>query len=104
MRTKNIPALLILWTAILAFNLTTAAQEMESATSSGLVSGSQITLIPGKNFRRNTYRCSPSSNKERDYTLERETMTFRTKVDEYGKTLVCPTNAKGESCYRRAEK
>lgn len=46
------------------------------------ISGSPITLIPGKNFRRNTYSCSPSSNRERDYTLERETKTFRTKVDK----------------------
>jgi hypothetical protein len=67
------------------------------------ISGNQITLIPSKNFWRNTYSCSPSSNKERDYVLERETLTFRTKVDEYGKTLVCLANAKGESCYRRAE-
>ncbi len=67
------------------------------------VEGSRITLIPSKNFWRNTYSCSPNSNKERDYTLERETYEWRTKTDEYGKLFICLANAKGESCYRRAE-
>lgn len=67
------------------------------------LSGNQLTLVPSKNFWRNQYSCSPASNKERDYTLERETYTFRTKQDEYGKTLVCLANAKGESCYRRED-
>ncbi len=67
------------------------------------ISGNQITLVPSKNFWRNQYSCSPASNKERDYTLERETYEFRTKQDEYGKTLVCLANAKGESCYRRED-
>jgi hypothetical protein len=67
------------------------------------ISGNQITLIPSKNFWRNMYSCSPASNKERDYTLERETYEFRTKQDEYGKTLVCLSDAKGESCYRRED-
>ena len=67
------------------------------------INGSQITFIPSKNFWRNQYSCSPASYKERDYTLERETYEFRTKQDEYGKTLVCLANAKGESCYRRED-
>ncbi len=67
------------------------------------ISGTQITLIPSKNFWRNQYSCSPASNKERDYVLDRETYDFRTKTDEYGKTLVCLSNAKGESCYRRED-
>jgi hypothetical protein len=33
--------------------------------------------------------------------LEQETYSFRTKQDEYGKTLICLANEKGESCYRR---
>lgn len=68
------------------------------------ISGSQITFAPSKNFWRNTYSCSPSSNKERDYILERETYDFHTKNDEYGRTLVCLTDAKGERCFRREEK
>lgn len=67
------------------------------------ISGSQITLVPSKNFWRNQYSCAPNSNKERDYVLERETYDFRTKTDEYGKTLVCLANAKGEACYRRED-
>jgi hypothetical protein len=67
------------------------------------ISGSQITLIPSKNFWRNQYSCAPSSNKERDYTLERETYEFRTKQDEYGKTLICLNSGKGEACYRRED-
>ncbi|MEZ5424719.1 MAG: hypothetical protein R2747_00515 [Pyrinomonadaceae bacterium] len=66
------------------------------------IDGLRLTLIPSKNFWRNTYSCSPQSNKERNYLLDRETYQFRTKTDEYGATLVCLTNAKGEeSCYRR---
>lgn len=69
------------------------------------VSGSTVTLIPSKNFWRNTYSCSPASNKERNYTLERETYQFRTKTDEYGATLICLTNAKSEeACYRKEGK
>jgi hypothetical protein len=67
------------------------------------ISGSQITLIPSKNFWRNQYSCAPNSNKERDYTLERETYEFRTKQDEYGKTLICLNSGKGEACYRRED-
>lgn len=65
------------------------------------ISGNQITFIPTKNYWKNTYSCSPASNKERNYVLDRETYTFRMKTDEYGKQLVCLANAKGESCYRR---
>ena len=67
------------------------------------INGSQITFIPSKNFWRNTYSCAPNSNKERDYTLDRETYTFRTKQDEYGKTLICLDGGKGEACYRRED-
>ena len=67
------------------------------------IDGDQITLVPTKNFWRNTYSCAPNSSKERNYTLERETFTWRTTEDEYGKTLVCLANEKGESCYRREE-
>ena len=64
------------------------------------ISGSQITLIPTKNFWRNTNSCSVASTKERNYTLERETYELSTKTDEYGKAYVCLTNDKGETCYR----
>jgi hypothetical protein len=68
------------------------------------IDGDQITFTPSKNYWKNTYSCSPSSNKERNHTLEKETYTWRTKEDDYGKTLICLANAKGESCYRREDK
>ena len=67
------------------------------------IDGDQITLVPTKNYWKNTYSCSPASNKERNYILEKETYTWRTKEDDYGKTLVCLANTKGETCYRREE-
>lgn len=68
------------------------------------ITGSQITFIPNKNFWRNTYSCSPASNKERDYVLEKEVYSFYTKQNEYNQTLICLTNDKGERCFRREEK
>ncbi|HLM60960.1 MAG TPA: hypothetical protein VK308_09160 [Pyrinomonadaceae bacterium] len=65
------------------------------------INGSTMTLIPSKNFWRNQNSCAPNSTKERDYTLERETLEFRTKTDEYGKFFICLAGAKGETCYRR---
>ncbi|HEY8563484.1 MAG TPA: hypothetical protein VIL74_24105 [Pyrinomonadaceae bacterium] len=67
------------------------------------ISGNQITFTPSKNFWRNQYSCAPNSNKERDYTLDQETYSFRTKQDEYGKTLICLDSGKGEACYRRED-
>lgn len=68
------------------------------------IDGDQITFIPTKNYWKNTYSCSPKSNKERNYTLERETYTWRITTDDYGRELICLANAKGESCYRKEEK
>jgi hypothetical protein len=65
------------------------------------ISGTKITLIPSKNYWKNTYSCSPKSNKERNYTLENETYDLKFKTDEYGKFNVCLVNAKGETCYRK---
>jgi hypothetical protein len=68
------------------------------------IDGDQITFIPSKNYWKNTYSCSPRSNKERNYTLERETYTWRTKTDEYDQEFICLANAKGENCFRKEEK
>jgi hypothetical protein len=65
------------------------------------INGTKLTLVPSKNFWRQQNSCAPNSTKERDYTLERETLEFRTKTDEYGKLFICLANAKGETCYRR---
>lgn len=69
-----------------------------------VVDGDQITFVPSKNYWKNTYSCSPKSNKERNYTLEREIYTWRTKTDEYEKEYICLANEKGEVCYRKEEK
>jgi hypothetical protein len=65
------------------------------------LAGSQITLIPSKNFWRSSYSCAPDSTKERDYVVEPESYDLSTKTDEYGKNYICLSNAKGQSCYRR---
>jgi hypothetical protein len=65
------------------------------------LNGSQLSLTLVKNFWRNTYSCSPASNKERNYTLDTEVYDVSTKTDEYGKLFICLANEKGESCYRR---
>lgn len=67
------------------------------------IDGDQITFIPSKNYWKNTYSCAPKSNKERNYTLERETFTWRTRTDEYEKEYICLANAKGETCYRKED-
>lgn len=68
------------------------------------IDGNRITLVPSKNYWKNTYSCAPQSNKERDYTLERETFTWRSATDQSGGEFVCLTNAKGETCYRKEER
>jgi hypothetical protein len=65
--------------------------------------GDQLTLSPTKNFWRNTYSCSPASNKERNYVLEQETITVSGKTDEYGMPYICLKDKSGETCYRRSK-
>lgn len=68
------------------------------------VNGNRITMTPNKNFWRNTYSCAPNSNKERNHTLETETLTFRVNQNQYDKEQICLANAKGEeSCFQRQE-
>ncbi len=67
------------------------------------VNGSTITLVPTKNFWRKQNRCAPNSNSEQNYKLDRETFELRTKTDEYGRSLICLADAKGESCYRKED-
>jgi hypothetical protein len=65
------------------------------------INGSNITFIPNKNFWRKQNSCAPNSNSEQNYKLERESFELRTKTDEYGKSLICLADAKGEACYRK---
>jgi hypothetical protein len=64
------------------------------------ISGSTITLIPTKNYWKNS-NCTPSNTTEKNHTLTEETYQWRMKTDEYGKRHVClSSNNQGESCYR----
>lgn len=65
--------------------------------------GDRITLVPPKNYRKNTYSCSPKSNKERDYALEREAFRLRAATDQNGRKFICLANANGETCYLKEE-
>lgn len=65
--------------------------------------GDQLTLTPTKNFWRNTYSCSPASNKERNYKLVPETLSVYGKTDEYGAAYICLSGSTGETCYRRSK-
>ena len=67
------------------------------------IEGDRITLIPSKNYWKNTYSCSPKSNKERDYALERETFKLHIATDQNGGEFICLANAEGETCYRKVE-
>ncbi len=74
-------------------------------TGSVKISGTTLTFIPNKKYWKNTYSCSPKSNKERDYVLEEESYEVSFKQDEYGRRLICLADAQGkESCYREQKK
>lgn len=68
-----------------------------------VIDGSTITLIPSKNFWRNSFSCYPKNNSEKNYTLTKETYELSFKTNEYNQELVCLTNNKGESCYRKKD-
>ena len=67
------------------------------------IDGSTITFIPDKNYWKNTYSCSPKSNKERNYTLEKETKEFELREDEQGRRLFCLLDGEKDACYREKE-
>lgn len=65
------------------------------------VEGSTINLNPSKDFWKNTYSCSPNSNKQQNKTPTRKTLEFGHKTDEYGKLFLCLNDAGTETCYRQ---
>lgn len=81
------------------YNCTTTLYNEKSGAVE--IDGSTITLVPERNFWRNTNSCAPSSNKEKNHTLERETYEWQIKQDEQGRNHVCLTNAAGERCFRQ---
>lgn len=68
------------------------------------VDGTTITFAPDKNYWKNTYSCSPKSNKERDYTLEKEVKEWTMKEDEQGRKLFCIVGGEKDACYREVNK
>lgn len=69
-----------------------------------IVEGLTITLIPSKNFWRNSFSCYPKNNSEKNHTLTKESYEVSTKINEFGQQFICLTNDKGESCYRKNRK
>lgn len=67
------------------------------------LNGSTLTLTPNKNYWKKTNSCAASGNYEKNQPLTKETYQFSTKTNEYGQELICLTNDKGESCYRKAK-
>ena len=70
------------------------------------VDGDRLTLTLTKNFWRQEYSCSPSSNKEVNHKLDPETVTFRVKRNERGNPALCfdSGGGSGEACYERKAK
>ena len=70
------------------------------------IDGDRLTLTLTKNFWRQEYSCSPSSNKEVNHKLDAETVTFRVKRNDRGREALCfdSGSSNGEACYERKEK
>lgn len=67
------------------------------------IDGDRLTLTLSKNFWRQQYGCSPSSNKEINHKLDPEVYTFRVKRNASGKEALCfdSGGGDGEACYER---
>lgn len=67
------------------------------------IDGDRVTLTLTKNFWRQQYTCSPSSNKEINYKLDPEVYTFRVKRNDRGHEELCfdSGSGSGEACYER---
>lgn len=73
-------------------------------SGSYVINGSQIKLIPTKNYWRKQNSCAPSSNSEKNYKLDTETYTFRIKRNDYGKDEICLNSGTNEACYERIKR
>lgn len=67
------------------------------------IDGDRLTLTPSKNFWRQQYSCSPSSNKEINHKLDPEVVTFRIKRNDRGRQALCfdSGGGNGEACYEK---
>ena len=66
------------------------------------VEGSTIYLNPTRDFWKSTNSCAASGNKQQTKPPIKKALEFRTKIDDYGKELLCLSEGGGEeSCYRK---
>ncbi|HSK73958.1 MAG TPA: hypothetical protein VK892_19825 [Pyrinomonadaceae bacterium] len=65
------------------------------------VEGSTITLNPARDFWKSTNSCFASGNKEQLKTPQKSVYEIEFKKDDYENRLLCLTNEKGESCFKR---
>lgn len=65
------------------------------------VKGSTITLSPARDFWKSANSCFASGNKQQLKTPQETVYEIEFKKDDYGNRLLCLTNEKGESCFKR---
>jgi hypothetical protein len=65
------------------------------------VEGTSVTLNPARDFWKSTNSCFASGNKEQLKTPQNAVYEIEFKKDDYGNKLLCLTNEKGESCFKR---
>ena len=83
------------------YNCTTTL--FNNITGKYSIDGSTVNLNPSRDFWKNTNSCAASGNKQQTKTPTRKSLEFRTKLDDYGKQLLCLNDAGSETCYRREE-
>jgi hypothetical protein len=84
---------------ITMYNCTTTL--FNNITGKYAVNGSTISLSPSRDFWKNTNSCAASGNKQQTKTPTKKSIEFRTKQDDYGRQLLCLSEAGGETCYRK---
>ncbi len=67
------------------------------------VEGNILHLSPTRDFWKSGNSCAASANKEQTKTPVKKSMTFETREDDYGATLLCLTEGESETCFRREE-
>jgi hypothetical protein len=65
------------------------------------VEGSTIYLNPARDLWRSTNSCAASGNKQTTKAPVKKTLEFETKVDEYGRDLLCLNDGGTVTCYGR---
>lgn len=65
------------------------------------VDGTTVTLNPARDFWKSTNSCYASGNKQQLKTPQESVYEIEFRKDDYGNRLLCLTNDKGESCFKR---